>query len=124
MRTVSVMGRTSGLLAAVLLTAGLVGACSTGDGVVHPTEVVTECEAAFSVLDAALAGDQDLDEETSWEQTLEACSSPEQWIRTAQRHQDAVAGRDPVEELSERCAARGDASGLAACRLAEASPTP
>lgn len=81
----------------------MVAGCSSENPPVHPTATVTECEASFSELESALAGDPNIDVAEAEAYTLKVCSSREQWLSTADQHGEVLGGREAGAALDEFC---------------------
>jgi hypothetical protein len=76
-----------------------------GDGAEHPILELTICQAAFSDLSAARAGDKNLSVEATSQRTLDACSSQEEWLDAAAELPEALpTGAEPAAFLDELCA--------------------
>jgi hypothetical protein len=94
----------SATLAGLTLFA-LPGCGGPGDSAEHPILELTICQAAFSDLSAARAGDENLSVEGTSQRTLDACSSREEWLDAAAELPEALpTGEEPASFLDELCA--------------------
>ncbi|WP_454050091.1 hypothetical protein [Cellulomonas sp. Marseille-Q8402] len=76
-----------------------------GDSAEHPILELTTCQAAFSDLSAARAGDENFSVERASQRTLEACSSRDEWLDAAAELPEALpTGAEPAAFLDELCA--------------------
>jgi hypothetical protein len=100
------MSKRVGVNVVALMGAGavLMGACAPGDHPEIPTQVVSECEAAFSDLVSARAGDPNIPLDEALEHSLRICGSSNQWLRMASNYPAALpAGASAEKTLADAC---------------------